>query len=105
MMQARARGALGFFGGIGAFLEGAAFIVGTPGVWGYALVPVLVALVLTTGLAALGLAAIVHLAHNVVGPDPSAPMTALAWLIELVLGLLVILAAVLIAFALAQPLS
>jgi CysZ protein len=94
-----------FFRGIRAFFTGVAFVFGTPSVWGYAIVPVALALVLTVALSALGLWGAAHVAHAVVGADAGALGTMVVWLIEIALGLVAILTALLVAFALAQPLS
>jgi CysZ protein len=86
-----------FFGGVG-------FVVGTPGVWPYAAVPVAVLLVLGAGAAAVGLWASWHLVSSIVS-GASAWAEAGRWLLEILVGGVALLAAVLVAFALAQPLS
>jgi len=99
---------LGFFGGMRAFFQGIGFVIGTPGVWGYALVPVVIAFVLTCVLGGLGVWGATALAHAIIGGDAGQVGTLGAigtWLIEIVLGIVAILIAVLVAFSLAQPLS
>ncbi|HEY8038921.1 MAG TPA: EI24 domain-containing protein [Polyangiaceae bacterium] len=81
---------MGFFGGAGAFFEGMAFVVATPRVWARALVPMLAALVLFAGLGALGVWAAMRLADGVLG---------------VLLALPAILLALVLALALAQPVS
>jgi CysZ protein len=83
----------GFFAGVGAFFRGMAFVVSTPRIWPRALVPVFVALVLFAGLVALGLygaSVVIHGASQL-------------WLV--LLAIPVILLALVLALALAQPLS
>jgi len=89
--------AVGFLGGLGAFLAGVGFIVSTPGVWLLALVPV------TT---AVTLAAVTLFAGIRLGLD-AAPVLAPAhaWLLRVVFVVAAGLAALLVAVTLAQPLS
>ncbi len=90
-------GASSFFGGIG-------FVVSRPRIWPYAAVPVLVLLALATGLGALGLWGSWHLVSAIVAGS-SAWADAGRWLLEILLGGVAVLVAVLSAFAFAQPLS
>lgn len=78
------------FFGAGAFFQGMAFIVSTPRIWPRALVPMLLALVLVAGLAALGILGASRLTHGVFVVLLAVP----AVLLALVVGL-----------SLAQPLS
>ncbi len=86
-----------YFGGIG-------FVAGTPGLWGYAAVPVLVLSVLGSGLGALGIWAASALSHAIVG-DGSTAADVGRWTLTVLLGIVAILVSFLIAFALAQPIS
>lgn len=90
-------GAKSFFGGIG-------FVFGNPRIWPYAAVPVVVLLTLVTGLGALGLWASWHLVSAIVAGS-SAWAEAGRWLLEILLGGVALLLAVLFGFAFAQPLS
>src|SRR5271165_6992296 len=99
---ARGRGlgrapAVRVFGGLSAFFAGVGFVVGTPGVWLLALVPV---------ATAVTLAAITLIAGIRLGLD-AAPVLAPAhaWLLRLVFVVAAGVAALLVAVTLAQPLS
>jgi CysZ protein len=85
----------GFFAGAGAFFQGMAFVVSTPRIWPRALVPVLAALVLFAGLTALGLSGAIALTRG-------ASLQGL-WLVLLAIPAVVL--ALVLALALAQPLS
>lgn len=88
-------GADAFFGGLG-------FVSKTPGVWGYALVPVGVLVVLGVGLSALGYAAASRAADSLVGPSDGGLGHAL---VTALLTAVLVLVAALVSFSLAQPLS
>ncbi len=92
-----ADGARAFFGGIG-------FVFSHPRVWPYAWVPVLVLLALVSGLGALGLWVTWHLASAILSGG-SGWAEAGRWLLEIILGGVVLLVALLLGFAFAQPLS
>jgi CysZ protein len=97
--------ALGFFAGIRAFFGGVGFVFGTPGVWGWAAVPVLTfALLLGTtgGVALWGAGA---LTDRIVS-DPSGPWHAAgAVLVQIMLSIVGLVVAFVVAMSLAQPLS
>lgn len=78
------------FTGAGAFFQGMAFVVSTPGVWLRALVPMLMALVLFAGFTALGILGATLLTHGV---------------LVVLLAVPAVLLALLLALSLAQPLS
>jgi CysZ protein len=90
-------GARAFFGGVG-------FVVSSPRLWPYAAVPVGVLFVLVAGAGALGLWGSWHLVSAIVS-GASAWAEAGRWLLELLLGGVALLLAVLLGFAFAQPLS
>lgn len=97
--------ALGFVTGVRAFFGGVAFVLGTPSVWGWAAVPVLVATLLlgATGAAALWGAG--ALTDRIVS-DPSGPWHAAgAVLVQVVLSLVGLVLAFVLALSLAQPIS
>jgi CysZ protein len=104
-MASPRRTTLGLFGGMGALFEALGFVVTTPAVWLLAVVPVAVAVVLTTGLAALGLWGASALAHHVAGQAESALATAGFWALRILLGAVALLVSFVAALALAQPLS
>lgn len=101
---ARAPGRLRFLDGASAFFGGLGFVVSRPSVWPLAAVPALVLLVLVVGLGALGLWGSWHLASAIVA-GASAWAEAGRWLLEILLGGIALLLAVLFGFAFAQPLS
>jgi CysZ protein len=82
--------AVGFFAGAGAFFQGMGFVVSTPRVWPRAAVPVAVALVLFGGLTALGIFGATILTHGI---------------FVVLLAIPVVLLSLVLALALAQPLS
>jgi CysZ protein len=90
---------MGLFRGFGAFFQGAAFVVGTPRIWPRAIVPVATALALWVGLGIAGVWAALRLAHRIV--DGSLGAGAIAALFALP----ALFVALLLALALAQPLS
>jgi CysZ protein len=92
---------LGFFDGVLAFARGAGFIVGTPSVWPFAIIPAIVALILGVSLSVGGLYEARLLASRLVGSDNSP----FAWLLAVLLGAVAVFVAFLIAVSLAQPLS
>jgi CysZ protein len=88
---------VGFFGGVGAFFAGVGFVVGTPGVWLLALVPVATAIALALVTLAVG---------TVLGLDAARALAPEhAWLLRVVFVVAAGLAALLVAVTLAQPLS
>lgn len=95
---------LSFWDGLRAFFGGIGFIVSRPGVWGWALIPVLVAGILFGGSAALGIwggsEAAEHLLH-----DHGGWSTAGHWTLRIVFWIVGVLLALLVAISLAQPLS
>lgn len=90
-------GARAFFGGVG-------FVVSRPSVWPYAAVPATVLLLLVTGLGVLGIWGSWHLVSAIVA-GASAWATAGRVVLEILLGSVALLVAVLLGFAFAQPLS
>jgi CysZ protein len=81
---------MGLLTGAGAFFQGMAFVVSTPRVWLRALVPMATSLVLFAGLVALGLLGATALTHGV---------------LVVLLAIPVVILSLLLALALAQPLS
>jgi CysZ protein len=96
---------MGILGGLRAFLGGIGFILGTPSVWGYALVPALMALVLLGCSCPLGIWGAHRATDLLVGEVTGFWATTGVWALKAVLWLLAVLVAVLLALGLAQPLS
>ncbi|HEY7311687.1 MAG TPA: EI24 domain-containing protein [Gemmataceae bacterium] len=98
-------GKLGLFGGFQAFAGGIGFVVVTPRVWGYALVPLAMLLLLSCGLTGLAIWGSHLLSAKIVGPDPGAWGKFGYWSLTITLGLVGFVVAALLALSLAQPLS
>ncbi len=96
---------VGLFSGLEAFGSGIGFVVSTPRVWGYALVPVAMLLLLSCGLIGLGIWGSYHLSTSLFGEDIGTWGLVGKWSLNLVLGVVAIVAALLVALSLAQPLS
>jgi CysZ protein len=90
---------MGLFRGFAAFFLGVGFVVGTPRVWPRAAVPVLMAVALWAALGALGVWGSLHLAHRMVASAFGAGA------LSVLFALPAVLLALVLALALAQPLS
>ena len=90
--------------GAGAFFRGIGFVFSTPRVWPYSWVPVLVLMTLTTVLAGLGLWGTWELLSAMIS-GASAWASVGRWLLEVLIGGVVLVVALLLGFAFAQPLS
>ena len=90
--------------GVRAFFGGVGFVVGRPRLWGYASVPVLVLMVLGAGVGALGIWAASAGSLALVGSSDGWHDVG-RWALTLLLSLLALVLAMLVAFALAQPIS
>jgi len=99
------RVALGFFSGVRAIFGGLWFVVSSPGVWGYSMVPVIAATVLLGGLGAFGVWGGNELALRIVDPSGGTWHAIGAWALKIVFWLIGVLVAFLVAITLAQPLS
>jgi CysZ protein len=95
---------LGLAGGLRAFAGGIGFILATPAVWGYALVPVALFMVLLCALGGLGIWAALHLGQSWLEPASLGGHLVLV-LLDIVLALMATFLAVLLSLGLAQPLS
>lgn len=91
--------------GLEAFCGGISFVIVTPRVWGHALVPVGMLLLLSCGLLGLGFWGSHHLSSWLIGPDPGVWGQIGYWGLMAPLLVVGFLAAVLLALSLAQPLS
>ncbi len=95
----------GFAAGLEAVTGGIAFIVTTPSVWGYALVPVALMLVLTCGLGLLGFWGAARASGALFDETLGSWGQIGSWMVTVLLGLVGLLASLLLALVLAQPLS
>jgi CysZ protein len=91
--------------GLEAFFGGIGFVIATPRVWGYALVPVGISLLLSCGSLGLGIWGSHHLSSRVIGTDPGVWGQIGYWVLMSALVAVCFLAAALLALSLAQPLS
>ncbi|HEY7428727.1 MAG TPA: EI24 domain-containing protein [Gemmataceae bacterium] len=98
-------GEIGLLGGLKAFTSGIGFVLLTPHVWGYALVPAAMLVLLSCGLTGLALWGSHHLSTWVFGPDAGTWRQVGYWGLTIALFLVGIVAALLVALSLAQPLS
>jgi CysZ protein len=96
---------VGLLSGLEAFGSGIGFILITPRVWGYALVPVAMLLALWCGLSGLAIWGAPHLSTSVFGAELGTWGQIGYWSMTITLVLLGILVAALVALSLAQPLS
>src|SRR5690242_5810812 len=97
--------ALGAGDGLAAFLGGVGFVVATPGVWLYALVPVTVLLLLACGGCVGGAWGAWETVFHFIRPEAGGWARAGGWLLTVLLAVLFVLLGLLAALALAQPLS
>ncbi|HEX5272044.1 MAG TPA: EI24 domain-containing protein [Gemmataceae bacterium] len=97
--------ALGVGDGLGAFFGGIGFVIATPGVWPYALVPVTVLLVLACGGCAGGAVGAWEAVFHFIDREAGGWKQAEGWVLTVLLAVVFILLALLAALALAQPLS
>jgi CysZ protein len=95
--------ALGFFAGVRALFGGLGFVVTTPGVWGWAMIPVVVATLLFGGATALAIWGGGELAHRIA--DPATTHVVWSWALKIVLWLIGIVVGFFVALTLAQPIS
>lgn len=107
--------AVGFFAGVRALFGGAFFVVSTPRVWGWAIVPVLAATILFVGFASVAGWGGAALADRIVLPSAEAASAAgeelsglalaTMWLLRVLFWLVGIVVAFVVAMSLAQPVS
>lgn len=91
--------------GLKAFGGGIGFIVITPRVWGYALVPMGMLLLLFCGLGGVGVWASHHLGNWAIAPEAGFWSEVGRWTMMIALDLAVLAVAMVMALSLAQPLS
>lgn len=114
VMQARSQRAfatkagLGFFAGVRAVFGGLGFVVSTPSVWGWALVPVVIAAILFGGAGAAAIWAGTEFSSRLIGGANDAGgawLTFGLWALRIVFWVIGLLLAFVVAMSLAQPLS
>jgi CysZ protein len=95
----------GFLAGVRALTGGAAFVVSTPRMWGYAAVPLVIFAAHAIGLGWAGVALAARCAEAIVGSSAATMAVIGRGIIGAVLIVTALLAAVIVAFSVAQPLS
>src|SRR5437588_11528427 len=95
-----ASGRVGVLAGLRAFAGGVGFVVGTPGVWGYALVPAGAFVVLACGLGGLGVWGAGRARDALLGPATTVWGQAGGWLLTGALAVTGVVAALLAALCL-----
>jgi CysZ protein len=98
-------GGLGLADGLHAFAGGIGFVVTTPSVWGYALVPAAMLLVLLAAFAAAGAWGAAWFSGYLFGPDVGAWGWLGSWLVTAAVALVALVVGLFLALSLAQPLS
>jgi len=95
----------GFGAGLGALFGGYRYLIGTPDIWGLALVPVAVALVLAVVFGGLAIAVAPGLVAALIGAHEGALWTALVVVLQVLGTALALALALALSFALAKPIS
>ena len=96
---------IGIGGGLRAFAGGIGFIISSPAVWGYALVPVAMVLVLMCGLSWLGVKGAYELANYLAPESDNIGSGIGLFLLQIAFVVAALLLALLFSLGLAQPLS
>lgn len=104
-MRTSVRGRITLLSGLQAFFRGIGFVIVTPRVWGYALVPVAMLVLLFCGLMGLGIWASHWFGDWLIRPDVGTWGEIGRWTLKIALDVAAFVAAVLLALSLAQPLS
>ena len=100
------RVALGFFAGVRALFGGVGFVVTTPSAWGWALIPVLVAMLLFGGAGALAIWGGSELSQRLIGDAAAGAWSSIGvWALQILFWAVGLVIAFVIAMSLAQPLS
>ncbi len=100
------KGAVGFVAGVRGFLGGLGFVVTTPAVWGWSLVPAAIATLLFGGLGTLAVYGAGELTRRVLeDAGEGAWTTAGTWFLRVVFSLLGLVISFLLAMSLAAPVS
>jgi CysZ protein len=94
-----------WFSGLEAFGTGITFILVTPRVWGYALVPVGMLWLLLCGFTGLGVWGSHHLSNRIFGPELSIWGNIGWWSLTILFYVIGFVVALVLALSLAQPLS
>ncbi len=103
--RAMGTGKVTLWSGLEAFGGGISFVLATPRVWGYALVPVGMLLFLLCGLGGLTVWGSHYFGHWLIAPDVGVWGEFGRWALMIALDLAGLAAAALLALSLAQPLS
>src|SRR5262249_19070189 len=90
---------------IDAFTGGIGFVVTTPRIWGYAIVPAVMLAVLSVAFIALGIWGAAELSAHLFDPVANTWMGIGKWIVTIMLGIIGILVAILLALLWAEPLS
>jgi CysZ protein len=108
-MNSRGQGSgkrhVGVLGGLRAFTGGVSFILGTPSVWGYALVPALMVGALLCGLGGLGIWVAARASDALVSVENGVWAHVGNWLLTAAFTVVALGLAALLALCLAQPFS
>ena len=99
------RGRVTMLSGLEAFAGGIGFVIVTPRVWGYALVPMAMLLLLSCGLTGLAIWGSHYFGNTLIDPDVGAWGEIGRWTLMIALDLVGVVAALILALSLAQPLS
>ena len=98
--------ALGFFAGVRGLFGGIGFVVSTPAVWGWAMIPFVVATAIFGGLGALAIWGGGAVSDHLLGGDGAGTWATVgAWALRVVFWLVGLVVAFVLALSLAQPLS
>src|SRR5437763_4881885 len=96
---------IGILAGLRAFAGGMGFIFGTPSVWGYALVPTVMVLVLMCGLGGLGIWGAARASDVLLSVESGMWAHVGNWLLRVLFSVVGLVLAALLALGLAQPFS
>jgi CysZ protein len=99
------RGRVTLLSGLEAFGSGIAFVMATPRVWGYALVPIGMLVQLSCALTGLAIWGSHHFGNWLIAPEVGTWGEIGRWILMIALDVAGFVAAVLVALSLAQPLS
>lgn len=95
----------GVFDGVADFFRGIGFVITTPRLWPYALVPSVIAILIAVPVACFGVAGAHQWVSHLITPEAGTWASAGGTVVKVVLSLVAVLVALLIGTTLAQPLS
>ncbi len=96
---------LGIGHGVRAFFGGITFIVGTPSIWGYALVPIGMVLFLASAFGILGIWGAARASDALFASYTGSWVHVGAWVLTIILALAAVAVAIVLSICLAQPFS